>query len=308
MRNNFCFSCLLGSVVFAVGCKPKVSDSEETATSREGGQSQRCNQILPSVEKVAIATLGKMVEYAKSDGKNSTALAVSKGTVRMLENMMRSTTNPIHPVAFYAAVKDFESAADLSWASKGASGLRYFRTGNCTSGECLGLFQVDVKIESAWRGGEFCQSGGLNLWSTTKGGPDFCAAQFWWILAEGGKKCAKLTRNGANPCKDAGYTWTLNDVEQGRWAYVQQPQPDWGPRGWRYMYSEYEKCYTTKKPLLTAINDFKIAVGLISAPPSSSTTAGPESISSFTNYGSAFSNAAPLVEVNGPLVNPNVKF
>jgi hypothetical protein len=204
--------------------------------------------------------------YAKSGGKNASALAVSQRTVIMLENMMRSSTDPIHPVAFFAAVKDFESAGDLKWASYGSGGLRYFSTRNCSSGECFGLFQVDVKQERDWRGGEFCQSGGLNLWSTP-GGPDFCASQFWWTVAEGGNKCTRITADGrANPCRQANYTWTLENVRRGVNAYVQQPQ--WGRNSWAEMYQNYESCYTNKNPfdrkaaLKEAIAKFRNDVGL----------------------------------------------
>jgi hypothetical protein len=256
-------STVFAAFVFATGCKPVQTESKESASARgSSGQYLRCGTILPSVEKVAIKSLGTMVRYAKTGGSHAMALTVSKNTVNMLNNMMRHPTNPIHPVAFFAAVKDFESAANLSWATKGASGLKYFRTGNCTSGECFGLFQVDVKLESAWRGGAFCQSDGLNLWSTTAGGPDFCAAQFWWTVAEGGRKCAKLAGNTTNPCNSPSYTWTLSEVNKGRAAYVQAIQSGWDNSAWAEMYKNYERCYSDKKPLLQAIAEFKESVGL----------------------------------------------
>jgi len=216
--------------------------------------------ILPSVEKAAIASLRKMVTYK---GSEPMARAVSQNTVKMLNNMMRHPTYPIHPVAFYAAVKDFESAGSLNWSNKSGSGISYFRTGNCTSGECFGLFQVDVRLESTWRGGAFCQSQGLNLWTTTVGGADFCATQFWWTMADGGQKCAALSNYRSNPCTSSNYTWTLNEVRKGRAAYVQAIQPGWDNRAWEEMYSNYERCYTDKIPLLKSITQFKVDVGLI---------------------------------------------
>lgn len=247
-----------------LACKPVSSESsKEQATPRgPAGQSLRCNQVLPSVQKVAIANLSQMVAYAKGGGKNTQARKVAEGTVQMLENMMRHPTQPIHPIAFYAAVKDFESATSLRWSSN-ASGA--FRTGNCTSGECLGLFQVDVRIESQWRGGAFCQSGGLNLWGKTTGAVDFCAAQFWWISAEGGRKCDRIAASSkGNPCTSPNYMWTLADVRNGRRAYVQAIQPGWDSNAWAEMYKNYERCYTAKQPLLEAVGDFRRAVGLAS--------------------------------------------
>jgi len=249
------------------GCKPSVdTTSKDMASARgSGGQNLRCGTILPSVQNAAIKSLGAMVKYAKSGGSNSMARTVSVGTVTMLENMMRHPTKPIHPVAFYAAVKDFETAANLQWASKTANGVSYYTTQNCTSYQCFGLFQVDVKIESAWNGGAFCQSNGLNLWSTTAGGPDFCAAQFWWTVAEGGHKCERLSTSRRNPCKDPNYTWSVSEVSKGRAAYVQAIQDGWDSNAWAEMYQNYERCYTDKTPLLQAIAAFRTQVGLASA-------------------------------------------
>lgn len=257
-----------------LACKPAVnSASKDLASARgSGGQPLRCGTILPSVENAAIKSLSAMVKYNKNGGQNAMARTVSQGTVTMLENMMRHPSKPIHPIAFYAAVKDFETAASLEWASKSGGNVRYFTTGNCTSGQCFGLYQVDVKLESAWKGGSFCQSDGLNLWSTTTGGPDFCAAQFWWTVAEGGRKCESLSGSSANPCTDSNYTWTLNEVRRGRAAYVQAIQDGWNSNAWAEMYQNYEKCYTDKKPLLKAIAEFRVAVGLAPLVSDSGTT------------------------------------
>jgi hypothetical protein len=257
---------------FLSGCKPKREEGEIQATERgPGGQKMRCNKVLPSVERAAIQSLRRMVSFAndpstssnKSSSARQLALRVSLGTKQMLENMMRSPSAPIHPVAFYAAVKDFESATNLEWSTKSnGTPLRYFRTGNCTSGECFGLFQVDVKLEPQWGGGAFCQGSHLNLWSTVPGGGDFCAAQFWWISAQGGRKCEALSSTGRNPCIDRDYTWTLSEVKRGRAAYVQAVQPGWNNNAWAEMYKNYEKCYTDREPLSKAIERFKVAVGL----------------------------------------------
>jgi hypothetical protein len=291
--------------VALLACKPpKNTGSKDLASARGvSGQYLRCGTILPSVEEVAIKSLGTMVRYAKTGGSHALARTVSQNTVNMLENMMRSPTKPIHPVAFYAAVKDFESASSLKWSKKSGNSLDYFRTGNCTSGECFGMFQVDVKLESAWRGGAFCQSDGLNLWSTTAGGGDFCAAQFWWTVAEGGQKCAALTGFVANPCTSPGYTWTLSEVRKGRAAYVQAIQSGWDNNAWSEMYQNYEKCYTDKMPLAQAIAEFKDAIGLSSSTRSLETWNGTDTyVLQTTRPGADGTPLSPTRDADGSVI------
>jgi hypothetical protein len=295
---------LMAIGLIAFGCKPKASvDSDEKATMRgELGQVQRCGWILPSVEKVATQNLKQMVSYAQKPGKNAAALAVAQRTVAMLENMTRSPTAPIHPVAFFAAVKDFESAGELSWGVAGSNGLRYFKTRSCASGECFGLFQVDVNIERDWRGGQLCKADGLNIWNV-QGGPDFCASQFWWTVAEGGNKCARISPDGrTNPCRTPNATWTLENVRRGVDAYVQTPQ--WGRNSWAEMYKNYESCFTNRNPfdragaLREAISKFRKDIGLDKTvtvpPPDYGVFSFPNPLSELWNKSSdAYGSSAP---------------
>lgn len=249
------------------------------------GQVARCGTILPNMDKVLTPLLKKIVQYNKDypdvagSEVEKRASKVAKHTVQMLRNLMRSPDEPIHPLAFFAMVKDFESSTNTNWGQGGVHNA--FRTGNCLSGECYGLFQVDVLTEgSAWGGGSFCQSGGLNIWNTY-GGPDTCAALFWWTLGENGTKCDRVTNGGANPCTQPNYSWTLENVNDARWAYQQAAQPGWGAEGWKLKYKSYKRClvgnsqwyqmYATKVPgrselapqsIRESVNAYKEIIGL----------------------------------------------
>jgi hypothetical protein len=200
----------------------------------------------------------RRIRMAEAEGNlSATSALVAARTRVMLENMTAGATTGesfIHPVAFFATVKDFESAVSLSWAGNyrdGNGSSRWhpaFTTRNCYSGECYGLFQVDVKLETygqhPWSFRRICATrnegqGGLGL-SEVRGGPDFCAAQYWWTVAAGGQKCAALSPSGANPCVTPGVRWTRSMVNRGRAAYVQAIQPGWSSDAWSRMYGFYE--------------------------------------------------------------------
>ena len=74
-------------------------------------------------------------------------------------------------------IKDFETALNFKWSSP-RSFQPGMTSGNCTSGECFGLFQVDVRLERnpVWQS-ELCGSDYLNI-SQYKGGMDYCTFLF----------------------------------------------------------------------------------------------------------------------------------
>jgi hypothetical protein len=211
----------------------------------------------------SLVSQGKAITAPPSP-KDATSVAknVAYYSNIMLENMMASGQEPIHPEAFIATVKDFESAASLQWAMVGAG--NYFKTRNCTSGECYGLFQVDIRLEKNYESGKICGSGGLNI-SPFKGSGDFCSFFYWWTSSENGGKCKKISSGSANPCRTKGTPWTLDMVNSGRKSYVQQGQ--WGENSWREMYGNYKSCLTQKHGTLEkAVAEFKKSLSLSTLP------------------------------------------
>jgi hypothetical protein len=265
------FTIIAFSLMTLLSCKKvqnqignNENSSEPTATDRgPQGKTQRCTVVLPQVEKVSLPIFRKVYEFAQKSEtqklpQNKIAKAAHKvaiSTQTMLNNMMLSQTEPIHPLAFFSMVKDFESAADLTWSQVDSSGAaRYFKTANCTSGECFGMFQVDVKQEPDFQQGAICKGEGLGIWEM-KGGADFCAALFWWTLGGGETKCEAIASRG-NPCLDKDYPWTLEMVNFGRKAYVQEAQ--WGSNSWKENYLNYKECLVDKHGSLEqAISAFK---------------------------------------------------
>lgn len=227
------------------------------------GQRLRCQTIYPSVERVAVPVLRRIVDIHLGripSGMEGRRLAGK--TVNMLRNMVRHPVEPIHPLGFFSVVKDFESSEDVSrWGQNGFG----FTTGNCSSGVCSGYFQVDVALEGSWRSGQVCKGGELGVWHMP-GGPDFCAALFWWLEAAGGTKCSAL--DPGNPCLDPEAIWTLDTFARGYQAYVQTPQ--WGDRSWGKMYrgegsySGYRQCIAGDGASIRPATDvFLRQIGLI---------------------------------------------
>lgn len=248
---------------------PRESTVEATAQNNgPSGQGLRCGTVYPSVKEVMIPIMQQVLQVSKNRSAGTKiAQRVADGTVRWLENITRSPKDPIHPAAFFAVIKDFESAADVdSWGK----GNFAFTSGNCTSGTCSGYFQVDVKIEREWNAQNVCGANGLGIWDM-KGGPDFCAALFWWLEGAGGAKCNKLTSSG-NACKDPGVTWTVETFARGYKAYVQQPQ--WGDRSWGKMYdggsgyNGYRHCVLDKEggDMRAAVDAFLAQIGAAPTP------------------------------------------
>jgi len=230
--------------------------TQATSPNPDTGRSARTN-IANDMWRTSVPIF-KRFRVAESQGNLSvTAALVAARTRVMINNMTAGAATGesfVHPVAFYATVKDFESAANLGWSGNyrdGGGKVRWhpaFLTGNCTSGECYGLFQVDVRLENygqhPWSFRRVCAplsegEGGLGL-SEFRGGPDFCVAQYWWTMAAGGRKCAALSPSRPNPCVTPGVRWTKSMVNLGRAAYVQAVQPGWNSDAWSRMYEFYE--------------------------------------------------------------------
>lgn len=269
------------------------SQSSLTATgiiNAELGNYHRCDVIYPEIYAKTLAVLKQMFSRLNPDGtvntnlvRHSKAQLVLARTRRMMLNIMRSFDRPIHPVAFLAVIKDFESSIQIdNWAvhglvkdaegrvlkdEKGRNRYDGMTTENCTSKVCHGYFQVDTISEryAGWDW-ELCGDNGLGLLGMA-GGPDYCAALFWWTQGQNGQKCAKMKENGGfagrphenvtdarvcnivnlnnqpNPCNDPNYTWTVDTFSYGHYCtYIQKNQ--WEVYGihdtWRKLYTGFE--------------------------------------------------------------------
>ena len=233
----------------SIGCKPK-TDSTSYGVKATGKRS--CENwtidtkrlglcwndadrlmIYRSVRKVAVPIFKKIFHRYDNDLlQNSHAKKIAKNMRIMFTNMLAGDVNPL---AFFSMVKDFETAKNLKWANSKNRKGKVYTTKNCTSKECYGLFQVDVKLEKDWSP-KICEDLGIY---DLEGGPDFCASLFWWFEAEGGNKCKKITSGSKNPCKTPETNWTLDMVNNGRKAYVQAIQRGWGQDAWKEMYLKH---------------------------------------------------------------------
>ena len=225
---------ILGSVL---SCNVNPSESNKVRATKLLDEEHHFRvKIYNSVEEVSQAFLTKIFSICNGETQAGSDKAKEAATkiCQMHKNMMRSPTNPIHPVAFYAVVKDAESSADIeNWGN----GKFNFTTGNCTSGVCSGYFQVDVsKVKRVqggkevmvpmlpvFRDGKICEE--MGVWNI-KGGPDFCAALVWWIFSVGPEntlQCARMNgvKTSYNPCLDKDYTWNLTTFHKGYKAYGQ---------------------------------------------------------------------------------------
>lgn len=199
------------------------------------GHGTQCGVIYPDMREIGTPILRKVLWHQPGDILNPSARAIATDTKTMLLNMMSHPTRPIHPLAFFATIKHFESSAHIrSW---GWYDFLFF--GHlCTSGECSGYFQVDVQLEPAWSLDDICGMDGLDILGL-KGGPDFCAALFWWLKGDSGRKCAQLGSGSANPCNSPGYVWDVSVFAQAYRAYGQANQ--WGQYG---IHDSWGRAYT----------------------------------------------------------------
>ena len=202
------------------------------------GDYDRCD-IYPQMYQVMMPHFRQVVSLWDQDQKkvkdevtDEVARDIVKRTVQMLLNIMGMRARPIHPIAFFSVIKDFESSMDMTWSggdeSKG--GTEKFSYSSpwgpmCdTNGEetdCMGLFQINLfdsdmtpalqseEITPAFKA--ICGQGGLNLLGT-KGSLDTCASLYWW-LRNGADKCGLMLKDSPNPCTDA-----TNDQEVYPWS------------------------------------------------------------------------------------------
>ena len=283
----------LGFAFFLISCTPhpnaamtggnqSSADSQVKGSSvlESHGDDTRCKDIYPEVYETlqpmmkSVASLWDESGDVKSKVTNLVARELLKRTRQMFLNIMGMRARPIHPIAFFAVVKDFESSADMKWSGGygSAAGPRAFSfsTGNCSSGRCLGLFQIDLGIENVpytlhkqdgnvyltkSRAGleisdffaEVCGPSGLNILGQ-KGSLDLCASLYWWLIPGGNGKCAQLPKDwdgkGDNPCLDGDgrengvYPWTPDTFAYAHeYAYVQSNQLSfWGDDPWKKLY------------------------------------------------------------------------
>lgn len=207
------------------------------------GTKQRV-KIYRDMNRVSVPIFKRILKVSKEPG-NTQGHRMARTFVNMIQNMATSEVS-INPVAFFATIKDFESALIFKWSPVGSSAA--WTTQNCYSEECYGLFQVDVKIEPAWNS-QICLSkkeGGVLGLNEFQGGMDYCAAIFWWTEAGNGHKCSRLNIGGPNPCKVSGIEWTMEMVARGRAAYGQKIQTagGWDSDQWAEMYENYADLVT----------------------------------------------------------------
>lgn len=184
------------------------------------GTGPQCGYIYPDIREVGLPIFKQIIAKDVNTMTNASAQKVARHTKTMLANMMANTIRPIHPLAFFATIKHFESSThrhSWGWYDFGFYGHL------CTSGTCSGYFQVDVGLEPAWSLEGICGSEGLDILGL-KGGPDFCAALFWWLEAENGQKCSRMGYNGSNPCLSPGYVWDVSVFERAYLVYGQENQ------------------------------------------------------------------------------------
>lgn len=199
------------------------------------GPGTQCGVIYPDMREIGTPILRKVLQHQPANILDPSARAIATDTKTMLLNMMSHPTRPIHPLAFFATIKHFESSAHIrSW---GWYDFLFF--GHlCTSGECSGYFQVDVQIEPDWSLNDICGMDGLDILGL-KGGPDFCAALFWWLKGDNGRKCNQLSAGAENPCRSPGYVWDVSVFAQAYRAYGQANQ--WANYG---IHNSWGRAYT----------------------------------------------------------------
>ena len=258
------------------------TDSSNSTFTYTQGSGTQCGKIYPDMRAVGTPIFRHILAKDPQEITNTTAQGIAIDTKTMLLNMMASPTRPIHPLAFFATIKHFESSADTHrW---GWSDFNYF--GHlCTSGECSGYFQVDVNIEPDWSLNGICGTKGLDILNM-KGGPDFCAALFWWMKGANGHKCTQLGSRESNPCRTPGYTWDVTLFADAYRAYGQANQwakygisDSWGRAysgGWVNgdYFTGYENCaaayhenlVTPAELIKQSVQAFAIDIGLDLAP------------------------------------------
>lgn len=143
---------------------------------------EKCKRSLyaPSMYEVTVSVFREILQKRS---RNAIGEQIAKNARTMLRNMMRNPDRPIHPVAFFATIKDFETGVNLfewgamnfacttpnlcqnkciskkdceRWCTRHGSPI--LQKENCISqcqqngymcdNHCLGLFQVDAELEN----------------------------------------------------------------------------------------------------------------------------------------------------------------
>lgn len=236
---------------------PTAQLSATSITNPTQGNQDRCELIYPDLYAKTLKFLKLIVAKNPDEIYNAEAKRTIINSKTMLTNMMLSSERPIHPAAFFAVIKDFESSISNDYWS-----VKHFHSKSstkwCTSGTCSGYFQVDVQLEPTWSLYGICGPGGLDFLGH-RGGPDYCAALWWWNSANGGSKCRTLKDVGTyvgpaitsrvcnysskvNPCTTPNVPWTTGTFAYAyECAYIQQNQ--WWDHGindsWQKMYTGF---------------------------------------------------------------------
>ena len=256
-KNHVCFFLILMLMSLQLGCKQtqrmrgmgaldNTSSLQTTSIENASGDSNRCEVIYPSVYEVMQPALAQVVSlWDQKNGKvkpeviNPTAKVLVEGTKQMLLNIMGMRARPIHPMAFFSVIKDFETSLERRWSGGGSHSFNY-STNNCEhkglTASCLGLFQINLYSSDKARGltsnqvtqsfVDICGSNGLNIFGLP-GGLDVCATLYWW-LKDGKRhsKCAQIPKDrmgsdGVNPCFDAPKNKSVQDEDV--YVYAWEP-------------------------------------------------------------------------------------
>ena len=228
------FVCL--GVVNMAACSWQEGTSSFYSTSlvnQVQGDFDRCEVIYPQTYGVMTPLLAGVMALwdektgeVKKEVKNETARMIVRRARTMLLNMMSSPTRPLHPIAFFAVVKDFESTLNLNWSGGGEgydNRFFHFTTTNCSGGLCLGLFQINLALEKdpttqsylaepSSKGvsenfAAFCGAGGLGLLGQ-EGSLDVCASLFWWLIPDKCSYMPEAVKVGKNLCTEPGHAWS----------------------------------------------------------------------------------------------------
>lgn len=153
--------------------------------------------VLPGVYETSIAAF-KQVLRARPHPDNTYAMQIVQQTPQLLSNLMRDPQYPIHPAAFLAVIKDFETGAntyqwgrdDFRCRTPGMCTKKCFydndcqryckrlapgagqqeclqecaRSGQVCTDECYGLFQVDPELENLRLGSDVGSPHEYVLW------------------------------------------------------------------------------------------------------------------------------------------------
>ena len=224
------------------------------------GDEDRCSDIYPVMYRTMVPHFKQVVSLWDQDQKkvkdevtNEVARTIVKRTVQMLLNIMGMRARPIHPIAFFSVIKDFESSlegatedSEEAW-SGGASAPTTFQysTGNCTT-RCLGLFQVDLGVEQIpayLEENPDVPSGysGESRWLTTSKYGVQVSQSFEEICAKGGVSSKGGTstsglgllgmKGGLDTCA-ALYWWLIPNSPKHKGKCAQLPEAPPAPEGY----------------------------------------------------------------------------